>query len=83
MDRKGTREVAEAYLQFLYTPEGQEVVAKHHYRPRNAEVAARHASAFAEVELFTIDEAFGGWQNAQKAHFADGGTFDQIYTPGK
>ena len=80
--RRGTRAVAEAYLQFLYTPEGQEIVAKHHYRPRDEAVAAKYASSFAAVKLFTIDEAFGGWQNAQKTHFADGGTFDQIYKPG-
>ena len=82
-DRKGTRALAEAYLQFLYTPEGQELVAKHYYRPRDPQVAARHAGVFANLELFTIDEAFGGWQKAQAAHFADGGTFDQIYTPGR
>jgi sulfate transport system substrate-binding protein len=83
VDRKKTRAAAEAYLQFLYSPEGQEIVAKHHYRPRDPKVAAKHASAFARVNLFTIDQAFGGWQAAQKAHFADGGTFDQIYTPGR
>ncbi|MGE0703410.1 MAG: sulfate ABC transporter substrate-binding protein [Vicinamibacterales bacterium] len=82
VDRKGTRAVTGAYLQFLYTPEAQEVVARHHYRPRNAEIAAKHASSFATVELFTIDEAFGGWQTAQQTHFADGGTFDQVYVPG-
>src|SRR5688572_3068708 len=80
--RKGTKAVAEAYLQFLYTPEGQEIAAKHHYRPRDQKVAAKYAAAFAKVELFTIDQAFGGWQNAQKTHFADGGTFDKIYRPG-
>ncbi len=82
-DRKGTRALAEAYLLFLYTPEGQELVAKHYYRPRDPQVAARHAGVFANLELFTIDEAYGGWQKAQAAHFADGGTFDQIYTPGR
>ena len=82
VDKKGTREVAEAYLRFLYSPEGQEIAAKHHYRPRDPNVAAKHAGRFATVKLFTIDEAFGGWSNAQKAHFADGGTFDQIYRPG-
>jgi sulfate transport system substrate-binding protein len=82
VDRKGTRALAEAYLKFLYTPEAQEIVAKHHYRPRDRKVAAKHAASFAPVKLFTIDEAFGGWQAAQKAHFADGGTFDQIYRPG-
>jgi sulfate transport system substrate-binding protein len=83
VDRKGTRTVAEAYLQYLYSPEGQEIVAKNFYRPRAAEVAAKYAASFAPVNLFTIDEAFGGWQAAQKTHFVDGGTFDQIYKPGK
>ena len=83
VDKRGTRAVAEAYLQYLYSPEGQEIVAKNFYRPRSAEVAAKYASSFAAVNLFTIDEAFGGWQAAQKTHFADGGTFDQIYKPGK
>jgi sulfate/thiosulfate-binding protein len=82
VDKKGTRAAAEAYLQFLYTPEAQEIAAKHHYRPRDQKVAAKYAGTFAKVKLFTIDEAFGGWQNAQKTHFADGGTFDQIYRPG-
>jgi len=83
VDKKGTRAVADAYLQYLYSPEGQEIVAKNFYRPRSADVAAKYASSFAAVSLFTIDEAFGGWQAAQKTHFADGGTFDQIYKPGK
>jgi sulfate transport system substrate-binding protein len=82
VDRKGTRAVADAYLRFLYTPEGQEIAAKHHYRPRDPKIAAKYAGRFATVKLFTIDEAFGGWQQAQKSHFADGGTFDQIYRPG-
>jgi sulfate/thiosulfate transport system substrate-binding protein len=82
VDRKGTRAVAEAYLQYLYSPEGQEIAAKHHYRPRDAKILAKYQGRFASVKLFTIDEAFGGWQNAQKAHFADGGSFDQIYKPG-
>ena len=81
--RKGTKAVADAYLQFLYSPEGQEIAAKHHYRPRDAKVAAKYGNRFGKVQLFTIDEAFGGWQAAQKAHFADGGTFDQIYKPGR
>ncbi|MGH9158674.1 MAG: sulfate ABC transporter substrate-binding protein [Vicinamibacteraceae bacterium] len=79
--RRGTQAVAEAYLQYLYSPEGQEIVAKHHYRPRDPQVAAAHASSFAKVNLFTIDEVFGGWQTAQKTHFGDGGVFDQIYKP--
>ena len=83
VDRKGTRAAAEAYLQYLYSPEGQEIAARHHYRPRDAAVAAKHKGQFATVKLFTIDEAFGGWQTAQKTHFADGGTFDQIYKPGR
>jgi len=80
VDHRGTREVAQAYLQYLYAPEGQELAAKHHYRPTDKAVAARHAARFPKVELFTIDEVFGGWTQAQKTHFADGGTFDQIYT---
>ena len=82
VDRKGTRAIAEAYLQYLYSPEGQEIAAKRHYRPRDQTVASRFAATFARVKLFTIDEVFGGWQKAQKAHFADGGVFDQIYKPG-
>ena len=66
---RGTRAVAEAYLQYLYTPEGQEIAAKHHYRPRDEKVAAKYASSFAKVKLFTVDDTFGGWQNAQKTHF--------------
>ena len=82
VDRRGTRALAEAYLQYLYTPEGQEIAAKHHYRPRDPKVAARFAGTFANVKLFSIDESFGGWQKAQKTHFADGGVFDQLYKPG-
>ena len=78
--KHGTREVAEASLRYLYTEEGQEVAAKHFYRPRLEAVAARHP--FAQVKLFTIDEVFGGWQKAQPAHFGDGGIFDQLYQPG-
>jgi sulfate transport system substrate-binding protein len=83
VDRHGTRALAEAYLQFLYTPEAQGLIARQHYRPRDPKVAAQYASSFAALTLFTIDQAFGGWQAAQKAHFADGGTFDQIYRPGR
>jgi sulfate/thiosulfate transport system substrate-binding protein len=82
VDRHGTRAVAQAYLEFLYSPEGQELAARNFYRPRDPAVAARHAARFPKVELFTIDAVFGGWQKAQAAHFADGGVFDQIYTPG-
>jgi sulfate transport system substrate-binding protein len=83
VDKKGTRKVAQAYLEYLYTPEGQEIVAKNYYRPRNEAVAKKYASTFSKVKLVTIDEVFGGWQKAQKTHFADGGVFDQIYQPGK
>jgi sulfate/thiosulfate transport system substrate-binding protein len=77
--RRGTVEVARAYLDFLYSPAGQELAAKHHYRPRNKEVAAAHAKSFPSIELFTVDELFGGWDKAQKEHFVDGASFDQIY----
>lgn len=83
VDRHGTRAVAEAYLQFLYSPEAQELATRHFYRPRLAEVAARYADRFADVPLFTIDEVFGGWSKAQAEHFADGAIFDQIYQPGQ
>jgi sulfate transport system substrate-binding protein len=81
VDRKGTRAAAEAYLQFIYSEEGQEIAAKHYFRPRSPTVAAKHASRFPSVSLFTIDEVFGGWKQAQKAHFDDGGAFDQLYLP--
>ncbi len=79
VDRKRTRAIAEAYLQYLYSTEGQEIAAKHHYRPRDQAVAAKSATSFAKVKLFTVDEVFGSWQNAQKTHFADGAMFDQLY----
>ncbi len=78
-DKHRTRALAQAYLEFLYTEEGQEIAAKHHYRPRSAAVAAKHADHFPKVALFTVDELFGGWRKAQKTHFDDGGTFDQAY----
>jgi sulfate transport system substrate-binding protein len=78
--RHGTTEVAKAYLEFLYTREAQELIAKHHYRPRDVETAKKHEKEFAKVELFSIDKVFGGWRKAQKTHFDDGGVFDQIYT---
>jgi sulfate transport system substrate-binding protein len=80
-DKHGTRSVAQAYLEFLYSPQGQEIAAKNYYRPRLAEVAARHAAQFPAIQLFTIDEVFGGWAKAQPEHFGDGGVFDQIYQP--
>jgi len=67
----------------LYTEEGQEIAAKHFYRPRLESVAKKYSNQFLKVNLFTIDDVFGGWQNAQKTHFSDGGVFDQIYQPGK
>jgi sulfate transport system substrate-binding protein len=82
VDRRGTRKVAQAYLEYLYTPEGQDLAARHYYRPRLQAAAAKNAGRFAQVELFTIDEVFGGWQKAHAAHFADGGVFDRIYQPG-
>jgi sulfate transport system substrate-binding protein len=83
VDKKGTRKVAEAYLQYLYSPEGQEIAARHYYRPRDAKAAEKYAQQFARVNLITIDEVFGGWEKAQKTHFADGGIFDQIFEPGR
>jgi sulfate transport system substrate-binding protein len=82
VDKRGTRKQAEAYLQYLYTPEGQEIAAKNYYRPRDPKVAAKYAKTFAPVKLFTIDELFGTWRQTQKTHFDDGGVFDQIYAPG-
>ncbi|MBN8967357.1 MAG: sulfate ABC transporter substrate-binding protein [Rhizobiales bacterium] len=78
-DKKGTRAVAEAYLKYWYSKEGQEIAARNFYRPRDAEVAKTYEANFAKVDLFTIDEVFGGWTKAQKQHFAEGGVFDQIY----
>ena len=83
VDKRGTRKIAEAYLRYLYSPEGQEIAARDGYRPRSADIAAKYASKFPKLPLFTVDEAFGGWQKAQATHFADGGTFDQIYAPGR
>jgi sulfate/thiosulfate-binding protein len=79
VDKKGTRAIAEAYLQYLYSDEGQEIAAKNFYRPSNSAVAGKYAKQFPTIKLFRIDDAFGGWKNAHKVHFADGGTFDQIY----
>lgn len=77
-EKKGTQEVAEAYLKYLYSPEGQEIAAKNYYRPRLPEVAAKYEGTFPKLKLYTIDEEFGGWTKAQKDHFSNGGTFDQI-----
>ncbi len=78
VDKRGTRKVATAYLEYLYSPEGQTLAGDNYYRPRDPKIAARYAKQFAPVKLFTIDEVFGGWTVAQKTHFADGGVFDQI-----
>jgi len=82
-DRRGTRAVAQAYLEYLYSVEGQEIAGNHYFRPRDPQVLAKYAAHFHKVNLFTIDEVFGGWQKAQKIHFADGGIFDQIYQPAR
>jgi sulfate/thiosulfate-binding protein len=81
--KHGTRAVAQAYLDYLYTPAGQELVAKHFYRPRLATMASKYSAQFPKVTLFTVDEAFGGWKKAHAAHFADGALFDQMYQPGR
>jgi sulfate/thiosulfate-binding protein len=82
-DKRGTRKVAQAYLEYLYSDEGQDIAGKHYYRPRSQKIAAKYAQQFPKVSLITIDEVFGGWAKAQKVHFADGGTFDQVYQPGR
>jgi sulfate transport system substrate-binding protein len=81
--RKGTREVADAYLEYLYSPEAQEVIGKHHYRPSDPGVAQKYASKFPQLELFTIEQKFGDWKQAQTRFFVDGAIFDQIYQPGR
>ena len=81
VNKRGTRAVAQAYLEYLSSAEGQEIAAKNYYRPRLESVAAKYADKFPKVSLFTIDEVFSGWQKAQQAHFADGGIFDQLYKP--
>lgn len=79
VDKRGTRKVAEEYLNYLYSPEGQDIAGKNYYRPRDRKVAAKYAKLFPKLKLFTIDQVFGGWRKAQKAHFDDGGVFDKIY----
>ncbi len=81
VDRRKTRTVAQGYLNFLYSPLAQNLIAKHHYRPRNAAVAAKYASKYKQIPLVTIDDTFGGWKKAQATHFNDGGAFDRIYRP--
>ncbi|MGD9536237.1 MAG: sulfate ABC transporter substrate-binding protein [Alphaproteobacteria bacterium] len=83
VDRRGTRAAAEAYLKYLYSDEGQELAAKHFYRPRSPEALAKYAEQFPAIELFTVDEQFGGWHKAHATHFTEGGVFDQIYTEAK
>ncbi|MFZ4406940.1 MAG: sulfate ABC transporter substrate-binding protein [Paracraurococcus sp.] len=83
VDRRGTRDLAEAYLKGLYTPEGQALAAKHFYRPRDAALLAANAARFPRLELVTVDDVFGGWGRAQRTHFADGGAFDRLYRPGR
>ncbi|AHI63553.1 sulfate ABC transporter substrate-binding protein [Burkholderia thailandensis] len=78
VDKKGTRRAAQAYLDYLYSPAAQEIVARHHLRPRDAAVLRKHASEFKPLKTFTVEQIFGNWANAQKTHFADGGTFDKI-----
>jgi sulfate/thiosulfate transport system substrate-binding protein len=82
VDRRGTRKAAEAYLAFLYSPAGQEIAARHYFRPQLADVAARHGKLFPEAATFTVDEVFGGWKAAQAKHFDDNAIFDRIYRPG-
>ena len=81
VDKKGTREAAEAYLNYLYSDKGQEIIAKNYYRPRNEEILKKYADVFPKIKMVTIDDYFGGWKKAQEKHFNDGGTFDQIYQP--
>jgi sulfate transport system substrate-binding protein len=83
VDRRGTRKVAEAYLQFLYTDEGQEIAAQNYYRPIDEKIGKKYATQYPKLKLFTIEEVAGGWNKAQKTHFADGGIFDQIYAPSR
>jgi sulfate/thiosulfate transport system substrate-binding protein len=83
VDKKGTRDVAEAYLKFLYTSEAQSLAAEHHYRPRDVNVLQKYSVELPKIPLFTVDETFGGWERAQAEFFAEGALFDQIYRPSK
>jgi sulfate/thiosulfate transport system substrate-binding protein len=83
VDKRGTRKEAQAYLTYLYTPAAQEIIAQHHLRPRDKAVLAKHADEFKPLKTFTVEQVFGSWQKAQATHFADGGTFDQIYADRK
>jgi sulfate transport system substrate-binding protein len=81
--RKGTGDLAEEYLKYLYSPEAQEVIGKHHYRPSDPAVLEKYRSKFVDVKMVNIEESFGGWKKAQAAHFVDGAIFDQLYQPGR
>ena len=83
VDKHGTRKAAQAYLDYLYTEQAQQIIARNFYRPADPKVAARFSAQFPKLTLFTVDAVFGGWQKAQATHFADGGVFDQIYQPGR
>ena len=83
VDRRGTRQVAEAYLQHLYSDTGQELAAKHHFRPRNPQILEKNRAEFPQLDLFSVDQVFGGWDKANARHFADGAVFDQVYLVGK
>jgi sulfate/thiosulfate-binding protein len=83
VDKRGTRAVAHAYLEYLYSEEAQNIIGKHFYRPTSAKAQAKYAKQLPKLNLFRIQEAFGGWDQAAKVHFAEGGTFDQIYTRSK
>jgi sulfate/thiosulfate-binding protein len=83
VDKRGTRKLAQAYLEYLYSDAGQQIAARHYYRPVVDRFVQKYASQFPAIKLFTIDDIAGGWTKAQQAHFADGGLFDQIYQPGK
>ena len=80
VDKRGTRAVAQAYLEYLYSPEGQDIAARNFYRPIDTAVASKYAKSFPKITMFTVGDTFGGWAKAQKTHFADGGVFDQVYT---
>jgi len=82
-DKRGTRKAAEAFLNYLYTPQAQEIEARNFYRPRDQQILAKYRKTFPNLPLATVDADFGGWAKAQATHFADGGVFDQIYQPGK
>ena len=83
MEQHETRAIAEAYLKYLYSEEGQEICAEHYYRPRSESVMKKYMSQFPSVALFTIDEVFGGWKQVQEKHFGDGGVFDTIFQAGR